>query len=897
MVPTTPQPTEVHIISHTHWDREWYKPFQGFRHFLVKVIDEILDRMETDPEYRYFHLDGQTIVLEDYTDIRPERIPELRSRIQGGRILIGPWYDSPDLFTVDGESLVRNLQLGMEICGEWGAEPLRNGYAVDNFGHNSQMPQIYAGFGMDTSTLFRGTNAQAAGSLFIWVGADGTECLVLRLSDHTAYSNFWYAFRPVLTQLEAYQEETAKKTLNQLIEVTAASTPTPVLLFMDGVDHITANPLTTRIIRDAKRFRPDIQFIHSTLPEFIRKTHTALENGVRKNLPRLQGELRIPNKDGDLNRFTTDVSSSRIYLKIQNKECETALLRWLEPFRALASTLGIFHPSGFPKKAWKYLLMNHPHDSICGCSVDQVHRDMEYRFAQSRSIAEVSTGYLLNRIGQQVATSFASDDEGVVLVYNPGQNNRPGVQELAFDVPEMATHPGFTLRDPEGVEVPHQILSAEEFKNRVGYNPIRGAHGDFRGKYVTVAVDLRDLPALGYSALRIQSNASNLVLPKPLISENHAVMENPFLRVEIGTDGLLNLLHKPTSRTFNGLHGFEDCGEAGDLWVHAKPVCDRVVRGIKSAQVSLVRNGPLLATYRVEYCIDLPSRATPDLSGRSEETIEQRIISDFTLTSSSPYLRVETHLENVVRDHRLRVLFPSGIQTDFSHASSQFDVVTRGIALPDTRGWRENASETKPNQGFVEVNDGTVGLCVTNFGMTEYAVYDDPQRTIGLTLVRAVRAIVGVDGEGEGQCLRNLDFRYAIYPHAGTWEAAEAYRMTEENNLSLKAIRVESHPGTLPCRHSFLSLSPANLILSSFRNPIGSGNEAVVRVYNPTGQEMLARITTGFPVAKACFCNLNDEPGESIELRNGTFEFPLGPKKIASIRMVFDAPAPSTGAW
>lgn len=891
------KPAEVHVISHTHWDREWYKPFQGFRHFLVKVIDEILERMVIDPEYRYFHLDGQTIVLEDYTEIRPERISELRQRIQEGRILIGPWYDSPDLFTVDGECLVRNLQMGFEICREWGAEPLRNGYAADNFGHNSQMPQIYAGFGMDTATLFRGTNAQAAGSLFIWEGADKTECLVLRLSDHTAYSNFWYAFRPVLTQREPYDEETSRATLEKLIEVTASTTPTPVLLFMDGVDHITANPLTTRIIRDAKRFRPDIQFTHSTLPDFIKKTRMALENGMRNSLPRLQGELRIPNKDGNLNRFTTDVSSSRIYLKIQNKECETWLLKWLEPFRAIATTLGIFHPAGFLKTAWKYLLMNHPHDSICGCSVDQVHRDMEYRFAQCGSIAEVSTNYILEQIANKVDTTLANEGEGIVLLFNPGQYERAGVTELEFDIPEMATNPGFTLYGPGGDEIPYQILNTREFKNRVIYTPIQGAHGGFQGKYVTLAADLEGIPSLGYCTLRLRPDTSQLALPKKLVSEEHAVMENSHLRVEIGTDGKLSMLHKSTGKVFTGLHGFEDCGEVGDLWVHAKPACDRVVRGIKSAKVSLVRNGPLLATYRVEYLIELPRQATSDLTGRSEESIEQKIISDFTLTSSSPYLKVETHLENCARDHRLRVLFPSGIQTDVGHASSQFDVVTREIALPDTRGWRECASETKPNQGFVDVNDGTAGLCLVNYGMIEYAVYDDPQRTMALTLVRAVRAIVGVDGEGEGQCLRNLDFRYAIYPHAGSWEQADVFRVVEENNLSLKAIRVTPHPGSLPCSHSFISLSPANLILSSFRNPSGSDNEAVVRVYNPTSNPIRAKMTVRFPVSRACFCNLNDEPGENADLHDGVIEFTAGPKKIASIRLMFDAPAPTAGAW
>jgi alpha-mannosidase len=94
----------IHLVSHTHWDREWYLTFQQFRLKLVQLIDRLLDILGSDPDFKYFLLDGQTILLEDYLQIRPEREADLINLIRNGRLLIGPWYISPDEFLVAPES-------------------------------------------------------------------------------------------------------------------------------------------------------------------------------------------------------------------------------------------------------------------------------------------------------------------------------------------------------------------------------------------------------------------------------------------------------------------------------------------------------------------------------------------------------------------------------------------------------------------------------------------------------------------------------------------------------------------------------------------------------------------------------------------------------------------------
>jgi alpha-mannosidase/mannosylglycerate hydrolase len=137
---------DIFYFSSTHWDREWYQDFQGFRARLVKMTNALLSLLDKDPEYRTFHFDGQTVVLEDYLEIEPERREELAARIREGRILIGPWYVMPDELLVSGESIIRNLMKGHKIAKDFGVEPWKFGYVCDCFGHIAQLPQILSGF-------------------------------------------------------------------------------------------------------------------------------------------------------------------------------------------------------------------------------------------------------------------------------------------------------------------------------------------------------------------------------------------------------------------------------------------------------------------------------------------------------------------------------------------------------------------------------------------------------------------------------------------------------------------------------------------------------------------------------------------------------------------------------
>ena len=147
---------KIYYFNSTHWDREWYLPFQSFRYELVETLNHLVKTMEQHPEFKLFCLDGQTVVLEDYADIEPHNAKRLRKLIEQGRVVVGPWYTMPDEYSVSGESLIRNLSVGMKLAEKWGGKPLMYGYINDIFGHIAQLPQILNGFGINGAYISRG---------------------------------------------------------------------------------------------------------------------------------------------------------------------------------------------------------------------------------------------------------------------------------------------------------------------------------------------------------------------------------------------------------------------------------------------------------------------------------------------------------------------------------------------------------------------------------------------------------------------------------------------------------------------------------------------------------------------------------------------------------------------
>jgi alpha-mannosidase len=348
------------VVPHTHWDREWYLPFEQFRLRLGSVVDGVLDTLESDPSFTSFTLDGQAIVLEDYVEVRPENEGRLRALLADGRLEVGPSYVLPDEILVGGESLVRNLLLGRRVCRRFGVEPSGAGYLPDSFGHPAQLPQILAGFGIRTFLFSRGMGDELddVGVTFRWQ-AGPAEVVACQMLPH--YDNF-----ARLT----WQHDTDLR-LRAIVEhlgdfVKRAGQDEIVLA--NGSDHLPIEPELPEILTE----------LEQTLGASFRIGRYDEHRPESDGLPVHEGEL----VGSRLQNVLRGVNSARIYLKQANQRAERRLLS-IETAAALrALREDAPYPAADLRLAWRDLLRNQPHDSICGCSCDEVHRDMVVRYEQ-----------------------------------------------------------------------------------------------------------------------------------------------------------------------------------------------------------------------------------------------------------------------------------------------------------------------------------------------------------------------------------------------------------------------------------------------------------------------------------------------------------------------------------
>jgi mannosylglycerate hydrolase len=848
------------IVSHTHWDREWYLPFQEFRSRLVKLIDKLLDILAKDPGYRHFTLDGQAIILEDYLAIKPERRKELERYVRQGRILIGPWYVLADEFLVSPEALIRNLMLGHRLAEEFGAV-MKVGYTPDSFGHISQLPQILQGFGIETAVLQRGLADE--GTELRWRAPDGSEVLLIYLRDK--YDN--------AAHLPLTNHKTLLKRLKDLKESLAPYASTEYLLLMNGTDHMEPQPGLPKALERLRGQMGEDRIIHGTLPSYTRSVQEALGD---KPLPKVYGELRSPMR----HHLLPGVLSSRIYLKQRNSACQDVLEKWAEPFAAFAQ---LIQPSasdlqGLIGRSWRYLLENHAHDSICGCSIDQVHQEMMTRFDGSEEIAEAVTEESLQIIASKTATASGTVDPSSsipVIVFNPLAGPRTDIVELTAQLPQGLEQ--LVVEDAEGQRVPHQIVK------------------DGHESYLLLLAP--NVPGHGYKTFFVKPSKEG----QERRSGSGTAIENEYYRVEVDpADGTLTITDKALGIIFQGLHRFVDGGDRGDEYNYCAPAQDLLVSApSKPPDIAIVEDGPVRQSLEVRLRYQLPIGLTKDRRKRSEDTVEVPITSRISLYSQVRRIEIHTMVTNRARDHRLQVDFPTPWRVESSFAESAFDVVERPIALPtDTAKWIEQPVPTHPQATFVDLNDGQKGLLVANKGLPEYEALQEEGTAIALTLLRCVgwlsrddlpcrRGHAGPELETpEAQCLGSHSLAYALIPHAGDW--CTAFRQAHAFNSPLRGVITDLHEGSLPPKGSFVGVSPPSLVISAIK-AAEEREGLILRFHNTEDRDVKAEVGLCQPFRKVTLVNLNEEELGEIRINEeGKVSLPVRGKGIVTLKFQFD---------
>lgn len=810
---------ELLVVAHTHWDREWYRTFEAYRYRLIKAVDAIFES-----DLPHFVLDGQTALVDDYLASRPERYQDIAQGIQSGQLGFGPWFVLVDEFLVSGESLIRNLLLGRAAMEKLGAPkgPVV-GYLPDMFGHIAQMPQILAGFGISQAVVWRGANPDRP--LFWWLGADGSRVA-------TAWLPQGYYQTPLIEDIDI------QKRSGLLRDYTDAFNGQPRAWLLAGADHMAPRQDTNRLIN---------QLNDGLLPFKLRLgSLNDIFEGFESEAT-LSGELRQPV---GLAYILPGVLSARIYLKQANQRAQILLERYAEPLVALSWWSG--SSSDDPRRglqyAWRTLLLNHPHDSICGCSIDEVHQEMMPRFSGCHQVTE-------EVIAEAVRVYKRPSKRPQTYVFNPSPFPYEGWVdiEVKWASEETAASPAsITLCTPIGEPLPtvvREITQEPQFHADLDLLP------DWYPATCYRASVYLSLKAWAGITLDAQEGPFASVVPGlGEVKASEGGLENELIHLWI-ENGALHLQDKRTGKKFHNIHRFIDEADAGDSYNFSPLEADEGLDIPIVAHDLLTPHHPFERTLEVVHAGDVPLSLDAGRRGRSNETAPLRVVSRLTLRSASTSVHVESTVEHVHKDHRLRVVIGPASESATLLTDGTFGLFERPHPtishLPVPKGQEAVMPEVPTGMfSMLRESNGT-GLALAGEGLHEVSILrEGAQLSLATTLIRAVgwlsRDDLRTRGGGAGprfetpeaQCPGPLRFRYAIIPikESETEASKEAWGL-------LAPPRSWCGPG--PGFNGPLVQWRAPEIIASACKLSESGDAVVVRAYNTSPCPITSPMTFG----------------------------------------------------
>jgi len=855
-----------HFVSQSHWDREWVLSFEEYRTMLVDFWDALFELFEKNPEFRHFMTDGQMQMIMDYVEVKTQNFERIKKLVEEGKLSIGPWYIQIDQFIPSGESHIRNLLAGIRMAKSFG-RPMMIGYIPDQFGHIAQMPQILNGFDIDTAVIYRGFGGEPGqeSSEYIWRSPDGSQVLMFHMP-RDGYSFGYFAMD---------DEEMILKRFERLREEIDSRANTSHRLILNGGDHHWPDFKLPDAIKILKSKYPDFEFIHSTLENYAFSVKSEIDPD---KLPRLNGETRFGLKHAFA--VIGGTASSRIYIKQGNYHAQVKLEKILEPLNTLAFLLRNKNRSEIINLAWLYCLQNQDHDTINGTAVDRVFKEAMVRYLKIDEIFKSLSFQISNDIFPYDSRFYKDDKHIFVFNFLPFEVNRLIECEVEFHLqdvvvglnPDVKPSPkspqvtGFKIVDDDGNEIKYQILERSEKYSLVwGYYeyPHQILVDNFK-----ILIDAENLPSLGWKKFNIvRSDAFPEYETGVKIGENF--IENEFLKVVINKNGSLKIIDKTNRVEFDNLNIFEESGDAGDEYNYCFPEKDEFYYSTDfEPRIEIVESGPLRSAIRISYTMLVPEYTTGDR--RSENKVEMEIATTVYLEYNSKKVDVKTKINNTAKNHRIRAIFNTGLNTNVSYADSQFCIVER---THRKYNWDEYPYEKPLNlevlQRFVCVQDKDKGIAILTRGLPEYELSIDRPGQLAITLLRGVGQLsesnlktrpggdAGWKNETpDAQCLGVHEFEYSIYIYkpgnfsdVNYW--AQIYHSPAFIVKRKQSLRNFSH-------FSALSIQGENIVLSAFKTS-EDGKGIILRIYNPTGEEAIAKLKLNFDYKEFSLAKLSEE--------------------------------------
>lgn len=904
-----------HIISHTHWDREWYQNFEEFRYRLVKLLDRLLAVFEESPDY-VFHLDAQTICLEDYLEIRPGCRELLERYIASGNLLVGPWYVQNDFFLTSGEATVRNLLIGTALAEEFGhCEYV--GYAPDQFGLISQLPQIFNGFAITSCIFGRGRQfftcnedgeleKQQQMNEFYWRGSAGSRVLA-------SYLSRWYNN----AQRFSSDPERAFVFFSQAVKELDEDSLTSQRLLMNGVDHLEAQENLLEIAARLNDRLPENETVkQSTLRAYIEDVRQEVEiNGLK--LENLSGEMRngvsVNLLQGTLSAWTP--------LKRENIIAQSRLELLLEPFYTMlefhSGNNDLYDQDEF-SYLWKSLIKNHAHDSICGCSCDRVHEDNMNRFARIGDLSKRMLKGAFAELFARIARSDMDEFEYLLAVFNPSPHVLSAVVPAKLYLPLDEDISTIQICDPEGRDVAFMV---EKIRKRcLAVFPAINLPGKTPCHEVDILLETEKLPSLGYRIYRIKPHAGTVLresTPESVTGDN--ILENDQLKVTVDQTGRVAITDKENRVEYFDCISFTDEADIGHSYNFFPSPDGKLIDIPAQSEVKVERlmQSIIRDSVKVSYRCKLPLEYNFEKRCRSREMADFLLTAVYSLDRFSNRLDIQITMDNASFEHRIRAVFKPGIITDDSLASVPFGFSNRSSSESHD-GIKHNGDQ--PNSGIISVNDGNHGFTVFNEGLFEYEHLASGK--IALTLLRSVRRITNSDyqdqedfvseayeweAQGGGlpgtHCFRialrpgpatlaelETEFRSFLSPPCCGFESADEKKFSAgrpcDQDTTLHELFFRILPPEDKCfEPEYSCIGIAGEAVFSALKKAESGQGAVLRIYNPSAElETDAALMLPSAVSRVMKARLDESViGEIQESNDGNVSIRLMPGEIVSL--------------
>lgn len=819
---------QVHIVPHMHWDREWYFSAEESKYLLLNNMDEIFEMLDRE-DYPCYILDGQTAILEDYFEYKPENKEKFKKYVEKGKLKIGPWYTQTDAMVIGGESITRNLLYGHKDCKEFGSV-MKIGYLPDSFGQSAQMPMILNGFNINRSMFWRGTSERMGTNKteFYHQSQDGSKvlCQLLPLG---------YAIGKYLP----IEKDLLNNRMSKYFPVLDRGTTSNHILLPNGHDQMPIQKNIFEVMKTLKEIYPERNFFLSDYESVFKELEKKNDYAI------LSGEFL----DGKYMRVHRSIYSSRADIKSYNTRIENKLTNILEPLASIAYSLGFDYFDGAIERIWKDIMKNHAHDSIGCCCSDKVHQEIISRFV----LAEEKIDRMIDFYKRKIVDAMSKD---ISLDKFTAFNLLPYSKHGVISGTITTRMKSFKLVDENKRDIPFTINCKKEVD--AGLIDRQIVHYGNYDPFIEYDIELIDsIPSMGYKTYFVLEEEGNLDIESTIGND----LENNYYKIEINSNGTLKIYDKNTTKTYDQVLLLEDSSDDGDGYDYSPLENDWIITSqnvISNHKITKYRNSEIAD---ISFSLSLPY----DIKERSNKITNGKIDVNYQiiLKQYSKIIEIKVSINNQAKDHRVRLYIPQNIASQTTLADNQFgcierDIVDNAIDIWEKEKWSERPDPIYPMLSYVKMKHDRLSV-LTN-SIREYEAID--AQTLAITLFRCTgylgkenlvrrlgrpSGIKMVTPDQQMLGMHFYDFALALVDNDEIAMAAKEYTTPIQtyNKMPYNAMKLNESNKHVPYQYSLLNINDSPFILTALKKAEYS-DSFILRGYNPINNQITVKIDSPF---------------------------------------------------